>query len=75
MRIALSVTLDIDPEVWANEYGLDADRPGGLARAVRDDVRAHVANTMHEHYVTDLGIARETVVKAPSSHRSSRLFS
>jgi len=75
MRIALTVTLDVDPEVWANEYGLDTDRPGGLARAVRDDVRAHVADAMYEHYVTHLGIARETVVKVPSSHRSSRLFS
>ena len=75
MRIALTVTLDVDSEVWASEYGLDADRPGGTAGAVRDDARAHLANALYEHYVSHLGIAREVVVRAPSSHRPARLFS
>lgn len=75
MRIALTVSLDVDPEVWATEYGLDTTGPGGISRAVRDDARAHLANTLHGHYVGNLGIARKVVVKAPSSHRPARLFS
>lgn len=63
MKIALTITLDVNPQVWADKYGLDTTLPGGLARAVRDDARHHLANTVHEHYVTDLGIARGTIVR------------
>lgn len=65
MRIRLIVTLDVDPDVWAAEYGIPAAQ-------VRDDVRSHVANTMHEHYVTDLGVAVDTEVRRESSHRPAR---
>jgi hypothetical protein len=68
MRVRLTVTLDIDPEVWSTEYGVEAAR-------IRDDVRHHLANVMHEHYVTDLGVARETVVRRESSHRVGNAFS
>jgi hypothetical protein len=70
MKIALTVTLDVDPEVWAAEYGLDAG-PAGLAQTVRDDARAHLANTVHEHYVTDLGIARDSVVRSATRYRAA----
>lgn len=71
MKIALIVTLDVDPEVWAAEYGLGAG-PAGLAQTVRDDARAHLRNTVHEHYVNDLGIARSSEVRAAARYRTAR---
>lgn len=62
MRVRLTVTLDIDEEAWETEYGIDADR-------VRDDVRSHLHNALHSHYVGDLGVAREVVVRREPSHR------
>lgn len=68
MKVRLNVTLDVDPQVWAAEYGIAA-----TSRAVRDDVLAHFRNTVHEHYVTDLSVVREATVAVPSSYRPSRL--
>ena len=70
MRIRMVVTLDVDPEVWAAEYGVPA-----TSRAVRDDALSHLRNTVHEHYVTNLGVARDTRVVVESSHRVGRLSS
>jgi hypothetical protein len=56
VKIALTVTLDVDPEVWASEYGLSRDD-------VRADVQAHLMNTVYEHYVNGLGIARDAAVR------------
>jgi len=67
MRVALTLSLDIDEEAWAAEYGVDPAR-------VRDDVRHHVAAALHGHYVEELRLARETVVKRPSSHRPPNAF-
>ena len=58
MKIAMTVTLDVDPEVWASEYGTAA-----TSRAVRDDVLSHLRNAVHEHYVTDLAVARDVTVR------------
>jgi hypothetical protein len=69
MKIRMVVTLDVDPEVWAAEYGIPPN-----SRAVRDDALMHLRNTVHEHYVAHLGIARDTRVVVESSHRVSNPF-
>lgn len=69
MRIRMVVTLDVDPEVWASTFGIEP-----TSRAVRDDVLMHLRDTVHEHYVADLGIARDSRVIVESSHRNARLF-
>lgn len=65
MRVRLIVSLDVDEETWASEYGIESSQ-------VRDDVRSHLANVLHEHYVGDLGVARDTTVRRESSHRPAR---
>lgn len=70
MKIRMVVTLDVDRDTWAAEYGLPA-----TDRAVRDDALASMQHSVHEHYVTHLGIARDTRVVVESSHRPARLFS
>jgi hypothetical protein len=67
MRVALTVSLVVDEEAWAAEYGIPADR-------VRDDVRAHVANALHSHYVEELRLASEAIVKRPNNHRMANPF-
>jgi hypothetical protein len=68
MKVRMVVTLDIDPEVWAAEYGTAA-----TSRAVRDDALSHLRNTVHEHYVTHLGVAQDSRVVVESSHRTGSL--
>lgn len=55
MKIRVTVTLDVDPATWADEYGVARDE-------VRADVRAKVGHDLYEHYVGDLGIARDVTV-------------
>jgi hypothetical protein len=52
--------IDVDPETWANEYGIEP-----LARVVRADVRQHLQNALREHYVNELGVARDVAVTRP----------
>ncbi len=73
IRIALTVTLVVDPEVWADEYGLRGG-PGRLDAAVRDDARHHVANALRSHYVDELRIARLVEVKRPAPRGSASPF-
>lgn len=40
MKIALRITLDIDEQVWADEYGLEVSE-------VRDDVREYIRNALY----------------------------
>lgn len=68
MKIRMIVTLDVDTATWAAEYGLPATE-----RAVRDDALAHLRNTVHEHYVTNLGIARDASVVVPTRSYSTTL--
>jgi hypothetical protein len=65
MRIALTVTLDLDPAVWAAEYGTGATR-----HAVRDDVLAHVRTNIRSHYVDHLGLIDDTRVDFANPPRS-----
>lgn len=69
MKIRIVVTLDVDRDVWADEYGLPH-----TDRAVRDDALMHVRNAVHEHYVRDLGLARDVRVVVESSHRAGNPF-
>lgn len=41
MKIRVTFTLDIDPESWASEYGLDKTE-------VREDIQAYLANEARE---------------------------
>ena len=68
MKIRMIVTLDVDRDTWANEYGLPA-----TDRAVRDDALMHLRNTVHEHYVNNLGIARDASVTVPIRSYSTPL--
>lgn len=69
MRVRLTVTLDVDEEAWASEYGV-----GQLA--LRDDVRQHLDTALRGHYGSEgLGLVREVVVRRESSHRVGNLFS
>jgi hypothetical protein len=68
MKIRMVVTLDVDRDTWAAEYGLPATE-----RAVRDDALMHLRNTVHEHYVTALGIARDAAVTVPARSYSTAL--
>jgi hypothetical protein len=40
MKVRVTITLDIDPDAWALEYGCDVDE-------VREDVRAYVTNSTY----------------------------
>lgn len=48
MKIRVSLTIEVDPEVWAQqwaeEYGLDVAE---VRREVRQDVRAWAASRLH----------------------------
>jgi hypothetical protein len=60
MKIRVTVTLDIDLEAYCLTYGI-----GSSQRAqIREDVLEHVSNTLHETYVSHLGVARSVEVKA-----------
>ena len=41
MKIALHITVEIDAQVWSDEYGCDKGD-------VRDDVRSYVQHVLHE---------------------------
>lgn len=43
MKVRLTVTLEVDAEAWANEYGLDKDE-------VRKDVRASIETSVIDGY-------------------------
>lgn len=42
MKIALTVTVDIDVDTWATEYALDRSE-------VRDDAKTYLEQALHEH--------------------------
>jgi|tagenome__1003787_1003787.scaffolds.fasta_scaffold17284561_1 hypothetical protein len=56
MRVRLIVTLDVDEEAWESAYGEPVI-------GIRSDVRTHLDTTLRAHYVDDLGLAREVVVR------------
>ena len=51
MKVRIEFTVDIDPEVWMLNYGVDA-------KEVRDDVKVHVINGAQDH-LRDLGLWNE----------------
>lgn len=54
MKISINFTLDVDPEAWAVDYGIEGGAP-----AVRADVKTYVQNTVHDH-LQGLGMLTET---------------
>lgn len=48
MKVAVNLTLDIDPDAWADEYGVEA-------ADVAQDVERHVTNTVNAH-LNSLGL-------------------
>ena len=51
MKIKIQFTINVDPEAWANEYGIDLDD-------VREDVKRYIENHSREQ-VEFLGLAEE----------------
>ena len=44
MKINVTVTLDIDPEMWATAYGVEG------AADIRADVKEHAATSIRDHF-------------------------
>jgi signal transduction histidine kinase len=65
MRVRVELTVEVDPEVWATEYGVTG------AAAIREDVRSKVRHDLRTHLVDDLGVASEVYVAASSYRPAS----
>ncbi|MDP3889847.1 hypothetical protein [Nocardioides sp.] len=50
MKVRIALTVEIDEQVWAEEYGLDRTQ-------VRADVRRYVTNAVDSH-LSDLGLGQ-----------------
>lgn len=50
MKITVNVHLDVevDPEVWADAYGLAFDTVGPAGRALREDIDLHTKNVVRD---------------------------
>lgn len=46
MKVRVSLTLDLDPDAWAREYGLADDE-------IRADVKVSVSELVYQHYGPD----------------------
>lgn len=46
MRVAIHLTVDIDPEAWEADYGVS-----GYA-AIRQDVKEYIEHTLHSHLMS-----------------------
>lgn len=49
MKIALNITVEVNQEAWASEFGLDA-------KEVREDVRTYLENSVYS-LIQELGLA------------------
>lgn len=52
MKVNVNLTVELDPQVWAAEYGL-------AVKDVRDDVKLHVTNTAYSQFAEVLGIVTD----------------
>ena len=50
MKVKVSVTVDIDPQAWAMNYGIEG------AAAIRDDVKEAVKHAVYAH-IEEIGVA------------------
>lgn len=55
MKVRMNVTVELDPEVWASEYGLNVTE-------VRADVREKISTDLHSLLVESLSIAKTVTV-------------
>lgn len=61
MKVRMVTTIDVDPEAWATEYGIE-----NLARVVRADVRDHILTNLSATYVDELRVAHHVTVARPT---------
>ena len=52
MKIRITETIEIDPEKWATEFGLDKDE-------VREDVKAYFGHGWMQQQVANLGLEKD----------------
>lgn len=57
MKVRITLTLDIDPEVWGLEYG-------AAPEDMRDDVRSYVLDAIQQSAAGDSGAIREVALRA-----------
>lgn len=62
MKIALNITVEVDPAAWAEEYGIEPK-----AAAVRADVQEYVRNALACSPVPLLAVARPTSPPTPAA--------
>lgn len=51
MKVQVTVTLDVDPEMWATAYGVEG------AAEIRADVKQHAAESIRDHF-DSMGLLR-----------------
>jgi len=60
MKVRVAITVDVDPDAWEREYGIDkTDRT-----TLRDDVRSYYLSVAQDAYPTTAGLV--TVTEARS---------
>ena len=53
-KVRFTATIEIDPQEWASEYGMD---PKAI-RAIQDDVRSAIFEMIHQMPVPPLGVTK-----------------
>ena len=53
-KVRFTATIEIDPQEWASEYGMD---PKAI-RAIQDDVRSAIFEMIHQMPVAPLGVTK-----------------
>lgn len=56
MKIRVVVTVDVDTDAWAAEYGMDKDD-------VRDDVKAYVTALVNDSFPVESGLIKDVTTK------------
>lgn len=51
MKVQVTVTLDVDPEMWSAAYGVEG------AADIRADVKEHAATSIRDHF-DSMGLLR-----------------
>lgn len=58
MKISITLSLDVDPEVWDENY-----RTGTAPQAIREDVRSYVLNWVQNAQAADAGAIVSATVR------------
>lgn len=54
IKVRLTVTVEIDPQAWADEYGMDAK----AVPAIQEDVRDHIVNAIQQMPVAPVAVTK-----------------